>query len=251
MHFEILTLFPELFDSVFGASIVKRALVANKVAIDIHNIRDFAYDKHHVTDDTPYGGGGGMVMKPEPIVLCLEHILGTEVVARQKRTGDVEVPIVLLTPTGQLFNQALAQEFERYEHLLLICGRYEAVDDRVGQLAATHEVSIGDYVLSGGEIPAMVIVEAVTRLVPGVLGDMRALVEDSYANGLLEYSHYTRPPTFRGLAVPDILLSGDHARVRRWRRRQSLQRTLERRPELLEEADLCQSDRDLLEQMRG
>lgn len=246
MRFDILTLFPNLFTSVFQESIIKRAIDAGHVTIHIHNIRDYATDKHHVTDDAPYAGGGGMVMKAEPIVLAVEHILGADLVARQKATGRIEVPVILLTPAGRLFNQRIAREYERFGHILLICGRYEGVDERVSQLVVTDEISIGDYVLSGGEIPAMVIVEAVTRLVPGVLGDMRAIVEDSHASGLLEYPQYTRPAVFRGLAVPEVLLSGDHAKIARWRREQALRRTLARRPELLQSADLSEADRRFL-----
>jgi len=250
MHFDILTLFPGLFESVFRESIVKRAVDAGLVSIAIHNIRDYAQDKHHVTDDAPYGGGGGMVMKVEPIILALEDILGAELIARQKQTGEIQVPIILLTPAGHLFNQEMAREFERYGHIVLICGRYEGVDERICELAVTHEVSIVDYVLSGGEIPAMVIVEAVTRLVPGVLGDMRALIEDSHASGLLEYPHYTRPAEFRGLQVPEVLLSGDHAKVARRRRQQALRRTWERRPDLLKRAKLSEEDRRFLETLQ-
>ena len=246
MRFDILTLFPGMFESVFRESIVKRAMEAEQVTIRVHNIRDYALDKHHITDDMPYGGGGGMVMKVEPIMLCLEHILGADLVARQKATGVVETPVILLTPAGRCFDQARARDYERQGHIVLICGRYEGIDERVSELAITEEVSIGDYVLSGGEIPAMVIVEAVTRLVPGVLGDMRAVIEDSHASGLLEYPHYTRPAEFRGLAVPEILLSGDHARVARWRREQALRRTYLRRPDLLREASLSAQDRRYL-----
>lgn len=246
MRFDILTLFPALFESVFQESIVKRAIEAGLVTIAVHNIRDYAADKHHITDDTPYGGGGGMVMKVEPIIAALEHILGAELLAWQKASGVVEVPVILLTPAGRLFTQRIAREYERYGRIALICGRYEGVDERVSQLAATDELSIGDYVLSGGEIPAMAVVEAVTRLVPGVLGDMRAVIDDSHANGLLEYPHYTRPAEFRGLAVPEVLLSGDHARITRWRREQALRRTLARRPELLNQVNLSDADRKLL-----
>ena len=246
MRFDILSLFPGMFDDVFGESIAGRAVEAGLVTIAIHNIRDYAPGKHRVTDDAPYGGGGGMVMKVEPIVLALEHLLGQDLVARQKATGHVEVPVILLTPAGRLFTQRIAREYERCGHIVMICGRYEGVDERVSQLAATDEVSVGDYVLSGGEIPAMVIVEAVTRLVPGVLGDMRALVDDSHAGGLLEYPHYTRPANCRGLSVPEVLLSGDHAKVARWRREESLRRTLARRPELLEKARLSEADRAYL-----
>ncbi len=250
MRFDILTLFPGIFEGIFQESIVKRAIEAGQVTVAIHNIRDAATDKHHVTDDTPYGGGGGMVMKVEPIILSLERILGAERLARQKASGIVEVPVILLTPAGRLFTQRIAREYERYGHIAMICGRYEGVDERVSQLAVTDEISIGDYVLSGGEIPAMAVVEAVTRLVPGVLGDMRAVIEDSHSSGLLEYPHYTRPAEYRGLAVPEALLSGDHARIARWRREQALRRTLARRPDLLERAALSEQDRRYLATLR-
>jgi len=243
MHFHILTLFPELFDSVFDQSIVRRAVEAGFVSISTYNIRDYATDKHQVTDDTPYGGGGGMIMKVEPIALAVKDVL-EQLSDRGKLTDMKDVPVILLTPTGRTFT--LAREYERLDHIVMICGRYEGVDERVRKSVVTDEISIGDYVLSGGEIPAMVIVEAVTRLVPGVLGDMRATIEDSYASGLLEHPHYTRPAEYRGMSVPDILLSGDHARVTRWRREQALRRTLERRPDLLEDAELSEMDRRFL-----
>ena len=240
MHFDILTLFPDLFSGVFQESIVKRAREAGQVTIALHNIRDYATGRHQVTDDTPYGGGGGMIMKPEPIFAAVESVLGAE-------TGST--PIILLTPQGRLFNHVVARELSRCSRLLLICGRYEGVDERVHQHLVTDEISIGDYVLSGGEIPAMVLVEAVTRLLPGVLGDPSATFEDSHAEGLLEYPQYTRPPVFRGHAVPDILLSGHHARITHWRRQQALRRTWERRPDLLQNARLTQEDRDFLAQL--
>ncbi len=249
MRFDILTLFPGLFDSVFQESIVRRAVEAGQVHIALHNIRDYATDKHHVTDDTPYGGGGGMVMKVEPIVAAVEAVLGPELPARQKATGHVKVPVVLLTPAGRTFTQALAREYESKGAMVMICGRYEGVDERVSELVVTDHLSIGDYVLSGGEIPAMAIVEAITRLVPGVLGDMRAVIEDSHSSGLLEYPHYTRPPDYRGLRVPEVLTSGDHARVERWRRDQALLRTWRRRPDLLERAPLSDRDRELLQSL--
>lgn len=246
MRFDILTLFPEIFAGVFDHSIVRRARDAGKVSIHIHNIRDYARDKHHVTDDAPYGGGGGMIMKVDPIIYALEDVVGAERIQRQKQGGQVTVPIVLLTPKGRRFSQEIAHDYEKRGRVVLICGRYEAVDERVSELAVTDQISIGDYVLSGGEIPAMVIVEAVTRLVPGVLGDMRAIVQDSHAQNLLEYPQYTRPASFRGHAVPEILLSGHHARIARWRRERSLRRTWQRRPDLLKEADLSDSDRAYL-----
>ncbi len=248
MHFYILTLFPELFDSVFGQSIVKRALDMDLISIEIYNIRDYAVDKHQITDEPPYGGGGGMVMKAGPIVRAVEDVL-----CRIAAKGDVDVkkvPVVLLTPVGQTFTQETAREYEHYDHVVLICGRYEGVDERIRELVVTDEISIGDYVLSGGEIPAMVFVEAVTRLVPGVLGDMRATIKDSYASGLLEHPHYTRPAEYRGMSVPDVLLSGDHARIARWRRKEVLRRTWERRPDLLEKADLTAEDRRFLALLR-
>ncbi len=247
MRFDVLTLFPGLFDSVFCESIVRRALDAGQVELYLHNIRDYAPGKHHITDEMPFGGGGGMVMKAEPILLALEALLGADLIAEQKRSGRVQVPIVLLTPAGQVFNQRLAQNLERYGRVVLICGRYEGVDERVVELAVTHEVSLGDFVLSGGEIAAMAIIEAVTRLVPGVLGDMRAIVDDSHAQGLLEAPQYTRPASFRGRDVPAVLLSGNHAVVAQWRRQQALLRTRERRPDLFSTLELSATDRKLLE----
>ena len=246
MRFDILTLFPGLFDSVFRESIVGRAQAEGLVEIHLHNIRDYALDKHHVTDDTPYGGGGGMVMKVEPILLALEAVVGADLLSQQKASGQVQVPIVLLTPAGALFDQPLARTFEEYGRIVLICGRYEGVDERISQLAVTHEISIGDYVLSGGEIPAMVVVETVSRLVPGVLGDMRAVIDDSHSSGLLEYPHYTKPATIRDLAVPEVLTSGDHAKIGRWRREQALLRTLQRRADMLARATLSERDKRYL-----
>ena len=240
MHFDVLTLFPDLFAGVFEQSIIKRAREAGLVSIALHDIREYATGRHRSTDDTPYGGGGGMIMKPEPIFAAVEAVLGPD-------PGDA--PVVLLTPQGRSFDQHVARELSHHHRLLLICGRYEGVDARVHTHLATDEISIGDYVLSGGEIPAMVIVDAVTRLIPGVLGDPAATFEDSHAEGLLEYPHYTRPPVFRGHAVPDVLLSGHHAQIARWRRQQALRRTWERRPELLRNALLTKEDQDYLQQL--
>lgn len=242
MHFDILSLFPGMFAGAFQESIIKRAVEAGLVTIALHNIRDYAAGRHKVTDDTPYGGGGGMIMKPEPIFAAVEAVLAE---------SREPVPILLLTPKGRLFNQTVARELARHPRLLLICGRYEGVDERVHQYLATDEISIGDYVLSGGEIPAMVLVDAVTRLIPGVLGDPSATFEDSHAEGLLEYPHYTRPPVFRGHAVPDVLLSGHHAEITRWRRQQALRRTWERRPDLLAGARLAEEDRAYLGQLEA
>lgn len=246
MRFDILTLFPTLFSGVFEESIVKRAVEAGLVTIAVHNIRDYAVDKHHVTDDEPYGGGGGMVMKPGPIFRSVEAVLGDTGAADGEQAS-----VVLLSPAGRLFNQATARELASCHRLVLICGRYEGVDERVREHLVTDEISIGDYVLSGGEIPAMAIVEAVTRLLPGALGDPMATMRDSFSSGLLEHAHYTRPAVFRGWAVPDVLLSGNHAEIARWRQQQSLLRTLKRRPDLLEKADLSVEDRDLLRRAAG
>ena len=246
MRFDILTLFPGLFESVFSQSIVKKAVEAGLVSIDLHCIRDHAADRHRTTDDTPYGGGGGMIMKPAPLFDAVESVLGTpgEGSSGSERIG---VPVILLSPQGRLFSQQIARDLAKRERLLLVCGRYEGVDERVREDLATDEISIGDYVLSGGEIPAMVIVETVTRLIPGVLGDPGATFEDSHSEGLLEYPHYTRPPLFRGSAVPAVLLSGDHARVIKWRREQALKRTWERRPGLLARARLTRADLEFLQ----
>lgn len=248
MRFDILTLFPEMFTGVFEATIIGRARDAGRVEIALHNIRDYASGKHHVTDDTPYGGGGGMIMKPEPIFNAVETILGLEIpnAGYQSLLQQGYPPIILLTPQGRLLKQALAHELIAYERLLLICGRYEGVDERVRQYLATDEISIGDYVLSGGEIAAMVLVDVLTRLVPGALGDPDAAAKDSHAAGLLEHPHYTRPAEYRGYHVPDILLSGHHAKLQIWRRRQALARTRARRPDLLAEAELSQADWEYL-----
>ena len=240
MHFDILSLFPGLFAGVFEESIIKRAREAGLVSLDLHNIRDYATGRHSVTDDTPYGGGGGMIMKPEPIFAAAEAVLAEE---------QGSVPCIMLTPKGRPFTQLVARELAAHPRLLLICGRYEGIDERVHRHLSTDEISIGDYVLAGGEVPAMVIVEAVTRLIPGVLGDPSATFEDSHAEGLLEYPQYTRPPVYRGHIVPDVLLSGHHAEIVRWRRREALRRTWERRPDLLRYASLSDEDRDYLFQL--
>ncbi|MFQ5576928.1 MAG: tRNA (guanosine(37)-N1)-methyltransferase TrmD [Anaerolineae bacterium] len=248
MRFDIFTLFPQMFEGVFDHSIIQRARTAGLAEIALHNIRDYARDKHRLTDDTPYGGGGGMVMKPEPIFYAVEGVLGIEIppdgYAADPPAG--RPPILLLSPQGRLFNQTVARELAQYPRLMLICGRYEGVDERVAQFLATGQLSIGDYVLSGGEIPAMAVVDALVRLIPGALGDPSAAANDSHATGLLEHPHYTRPAEFRGHGVPPILTSGDHGRVARWRRRQALKRTLEARPDLLPTAPLTGADREYL-----
>jgi tRNA (guanine37-N1)-methyltransferase len=245
MRIDILTLFPAMFDGPFHDSIIKRAQQAGLVSIHVGNIRDWAPGKHHQCDDTPYGGGGGMIMKPEPIFYAVEATLGMA-------PGDPPpCPVLLMTPQGRPFAQAQAGKLAQHDRLLFVCGRYEGVDERVRENLVTDEISIGDYVLSGGELAAMVVVDAIVRLLPGALGDERAAAQDSHATGLLEHPHYTRPPVFRDRQVPDILLSGHHANVARWRRQASLLRTWQRRPDLLQHAELDDSDLAFLEQVRN
>ena len=241
MRFDIFTLFPEMFRGPFDASIVKRARDAGIIEVHLHNIRDHAWGKHKQVDDYPYGGGGGMVMKPGPVFRAVEAALGVPDVEEARMRGDVP-PIILLTPQGRLLNQRVVEELAGHSRLMLICGRYEGVDERIRRHLATDEISIGDYVLSGGELAAMVIVDAVTRLLPGALGYEHGAEEDSHSTGLLEYPHYTRPPAFRGHRVPQELLTGDHEAVEKWRRRQALLRTWLRRPDMLEEAPLTEED---------
>ncbi len=243
MKIDILTLFPPMFEAPFSFGIFKRAIDNGLVSLNVHNIRDYTHDKHNTVDDYPYGGGAGMVLKPGPIFEAVEAIKANE----QDEEG--EIPVILLTPQGRLFNQLIAQELAQQGHLIFICGHYEGEDERVPEHLVTDEISIGDYVLTGGEVPAMVVVDAVLRLIPGVLGSGESAKEDSHASGLLEYPQYTRPEDFRGWKVPEVLLSGDHARIARWRREQIIRRTLERRPDLLDKANLGLEDRKLVEQL--
>jgi tRNA (guanine37-N1)-methyltransferase len=223
MKFDIFTLFPEVFGPYVDASIIKRARAAGFIEVNLHNIRNWATDRHHTTDDTPYGGGGGMVMKPEPIFAAIEEILGK----------PPEIPVILMTPQGRPFTQSIAKEFSALPHVAILCGHYEGIDERIREYIVSDEISIGDFVLTGGELPALVVMDAVSRYLPGVLGDPTGAEDDSHASGLLEYPHYTRPPTFRGWQVPEVLLSGNHAEIERWRKEQSIQRTSTRRPDLL------------------
>jgi tRNA (guanine37-N1)-methyltransferase len=238
MKFDILTLFPAMFNGPFTESIIKRASEAGLIEIRLHDIRDYALDKHKTADDSPYGGGAGMVMKVEPLAACIEAV-------RRERP---DARIILTTPRGKRFDQAKAQELATEEALLIICGRYEGVDERVSELFVDDEISLGDFVLTGGELATMVIVDAVSRLIPGVLGSAESVVADSFADGLLEYPHYTRPPEFRGIKVPEVLLSGNHREIAEWRRRHSLLKTLEVRPDLLTTARLSDKERKFLQE---
>jgi len=244
VRIDILTLFPQMFHSPFGAGIFQRAIDQKLVEVNLHNIRDYTHDKHHTVDDYAYGGGAGMVLKPEPIFEAVESIKSNI------KEGADRLPIILLTPQGRLFSQPMAQELSGNKHLILICGRYEGVDERVREHLVTDEISIGDYVLGGGELAAMVIVDAVVRLLPGVLGSPASPLDDSYSSGLLEYPQYTRPPVYRGWSVPEVLLSGNHAQIAKWRCEQAILRTMNRRPELLDRAKLCAEERQLADRLK-
>ena len=237
MRIDILTLFPQLFEAPFGFGLFKRAIDNGLVKINPINIRDYTHDKHHVCDDSPYGGGAGMVMKPEPIFEAMDALK-----AGMDET-EKDTPVILLTPQGRLFSHKIALELSLHSRIVLICGHYEGIDERVPEHLATDCISIGDYVLTGGEVPALVVADAVLRLVPGVLGSEDSPLDDSHAHGLLEYPQYTRPPEYRGYQVPDILLSGNHAQIAKWRREQIIKRTLERRPELLDKVELGKEDK--------
>ena len=241
MDISILTLFPGMFAGPLDQSILGRAQERGLVTISLHNIRDHATDRHHVVDDAPFGGGPGMVMKPEPLFLAVEAVKAG-LAERQGAAAADAAPVILLSPQGRPFTQAVARELAAHAALVLICGRYEGIDARAEEALATDVISIGDYVLTGGEIPAMAVVDAVVRLLPGVLGDETSAVEESFSEGLLEGPSYTRPAEYRGMSVPDILLSGDHGAVAKWRRRQALLRTWQRRPDLLAGAELSEED---------
>ncbi len=248
MEFDVFTLLPEVFPPYLNSSILHRARQRGLIDVRLHNIRDWATDKHHVTDDEPYGGGGGMVMKVEPVFAAVESVLGP--LDKLRATPEACCPVILLTPQGRVFNQKIAMELVRHPCLALICGRYEGVDERIREHLVTDEISIGDYVLTGGELPALILIDAISRLIPGVLGDPDGAMDDSHSAGLLEYPHYTRPPEYRGWGVPEILLSGDHAKIEKWRREQSLRRTLKRRSDLLENAALSETDRKVLKKIQ-
>ena len=241
MKFDIVTIFPDTIDAGLSEGVVARGVASGVLDVQVHDLRDFTTDRHRSVDDMPYGGGPGMVMKPEPLMKAVAHIAATR---------GTPAAVVLLSPQGRTFTQAEAVRLAALGHVALLCGRYEGMDERVRELVATEELSIGDYVLSGGELAALVVVDAVSRLVPGVVGDEQSVAEESFSRGLLDYPHYTRPAEVAGRRVPDVLLSGHHAEVRRWRRKAALARTLARRPELLAEAALDEEDRRLLEEIK-
>jgi len=241
MHFDVFSIFPDTLKPYLEISILQRAIENGLLEVQMHDIRTWTTDKHHTTDDAPYGGGGGMVMKPDPVFRAVEEILGT----------PPACPLILLTPQGRVFTQQIAMGLAQKPRLALLCGRYEGVDERIRAHLVTDEISIGDYVLTGGELPAMILIDAVARLIPGVLGDPDGAMDDSHASGLLEYPHYTRPVDFRGWQVPPVLLSGNHAEIARWRRQQALLRTRLRRPDILEKAELTDEDRKILSRIEN
>jgi len=275
MRFDIITIFPEFFDGPLDYGILRRAREAGLVDVHLHDLREFTHDRHRTVDDRPFGGGEGMVLKPEPLFEAVESLLG--VPEDQSRGAAPTAPpgtaVMLLSAAGKLFRQETARRFAELERLVLLCGRYEGVDERVGEHLATEEISVGDFVLSGGELPAAMIVDAVTRLLPGVLGNEASAVQESFSpqsgnrassqqsrltghkprvssHGILDYPHYTRPAEFRGWAVPEVLMSGNHEQIRRWRRQMALAKTLRNRPELLDGLALNEEDRRLLEELR-
>ncbi len=248
MRFDIFTLLPDTFAPYLQASILQKASERGLVEFRVHNIRDYTHDRHHTTDDTPYGGGGGMVMKPEPVFEAVESVVeNTHKFSMDSAPG---CPVILMTPQGRVFNQKMALELSAHPRIALLCGRYEGVDERIREHLVTDEISIGDFVLTGGELPALIVIDAITRLLPGVLGDPDGAMDDSHASGLLEYPHYTRPPEFRGWGIPEILMSGDHGKIDKWRREQSLLRTLRKRPDLLDSAPLTRADQKFLDEHR-
>jgi len=238
MRIDIITIFPKMFTGVFSESIIKRAQEKKKVEIYVHNLRDYSQDKHKKVDDRPFGGGSGMVMKPEPIFRAVEDIRSKIKDLPMAKSGSRQITgkkskIILLSPQGKKLNQELVKELAKLKHLVLICGHYEGVDERVRRYLIDEEISIGDYILTGGELPTMVLVDSIVRLIPGVLGNKKSLKFESFQGNLLEYSQYTRPANFRGMKVPEVLLSGDHKKIEAFRKREALRITLEKRPDLL------------------
>jgi tRNA (guanine37-N1)-methyltransferase len=245
MRLDILTLFPEMFQGPLSSGLFQRAVSRGLVSVNLYNIRDHTHDRHHTVDDYPYGGGAGMVLKPEPVFEAVDSLK-----SGMSSEQAAALPVILLTPQGRLFTQQIAGELSSYTRLVLICGRYEGVDERVREHLVTDEISIGDYVLGGGELAAMVVIDAVVRLLPGVLGSEESALDESHAAGLLEYPHYTRPPVYRDWPVPEVLLSGNHAQIAGWRREQAIIRTLQRRPEMLERADLNSKEEHLIKRLK-
>ncbi|MEK6652278.1 MAG: tRNA (guanosine(37)-N1)-methyltransferase TrmD [Nitrospirota bacterium] len=241
MKFDIITIFPEIFNAYLNESIIKRAIEKKIIEAKVHNLRDFTADRHRTVDDYPYGGGPGMVMKPEPFFNAIESI----------KAGGVKSRTIMLSPQGKVFNQDMALSMSKEnQNLILICGRYEAVDERVRESLVDEEISIGDYILTGGELPALVIIDTITRLIPGVLGDERSKEEESFTWGILDYPQYTRPPEFRGLRVPEVLLSGNHKDISIWRRKEALRRTMLKRPDLIGRALLTDKDHKLVSEIK-
>jgi len=239
MQVDVLTLFPEMFTGVLDCSIIGRARQRDLVDIKLHNIRDYTEDMHHTADDYPYGGGAGMVMKPEPIFKAAADVI----------QDGKDIPVILLTPRGRLLTQKIVEELSSHDRLVLICGHYEGIDERVADHLATDQISIGDYVLSGGEVAAMVIIDSIVRLIPGAIGSEESVMQESHNDGLLEYPQYTRPPDYKGWEVPPVLLSGNHAEIARWRRQQGLLRTAKYRPDMLDRANLEKDDKIFLSKM--
>jgi tRNA (guanine37-N1)-methyltransferase len=235
-----------MFDSPLKFGIFKRAADMGLVNVEVHNIRDYTHDRHHTVDDSPYGGGAGMIFKPEPVFKAVESVLSTI----PDYEHDRKIPVILLTPQGRLLSQDIALELSHENHLMIICGHYEGVDERIAEDLSTISLSIGDYVLSGGELPAMVLTDAIIRLIPGVLGSPESPVDESHSTGLLEYPQYTRPQEFRGKMVPEILLSGNHAEIAKWRRKQAIFRTFQRRPDILAKADLSPAEKEFIRQLQ-
>ncbi|MGD2195965.1 tRNA (guanosine(37)-N1)-methyltransferase TrmD [Lysinibacillus fusiformis] len=240
MNIHVLSLFPDMFSGVFGASILKKAQEKDAVKLEVTDIRTFSGNKHNQVDDYPYGGGAGMVLKPEPMFSAVEAICA----GKQPR-------IILMCPQGERFTQKKAEEFSQEKELVFLCGHYEGYDERIRQHLVTDEISIGDFVLTGGELGAMTVIDSVVRLLPGVLGQEDSHIQDSFSTGLLEHPHYTRPAEFRGMKVPDVLLSGNHAKIEQWREEQSLKRTFERRPDLLDQYPLTDKQKLYLEKLKN
>jgi tRNA (guanine37-N1)-methyltransferase len=241
MTFDIVTIFPAMIEQPLAAGIIGRAIERGTLDVKVRDLRDFTTDRHRVVDDVPYGGGPGMVLKPDPIFRALDAI---------EAERGAPLTVIMMSPQGARFTQAEAHRLSGVEHIVLLCGRYEGFDDRVRE-RVTEELSIGDYVLTGGELPALVVLDAVARFVPGVVGDQQSVVEDSFSRGLLDFPQFTRPPEIATLRVPDVLLSGNHAEIRRWRKREALSRTLDRRPDLLDAATLDEEEREMLRELKG